>query len=176
MKPKTGLALLSLLLLLAGCSGAAGENPAPSESISPSGQPMEASSTEETGNRTVTLSTHFRWEDGTTLSRHSVRLSDGESSRDYSLNEEGQLQIADLSRTGTYGVSVLEDSREAGSMTLTLSVGSVIDAAADDDGVSHITLKEDTDTVSLDFILDENGRISCSLRLSASDGGGTGKV
>ncbi len=95
---------------------------------------------------------------------------------DYPLDEEGQLQIAGLPKVGAYTVSVLEDGKEAGAMALDLSVGSVIDAATDADGVGHVTLKEDTETVSLDFILDENGTLTCSLRLSASDGQGANEA
>lgn len=174
MKPKTSflLSLLSLLciLLFAGCAGTVGESPTPSGSLSPSAQTTPPPSPEETEGRTVTLSAQFRREDGTALSRQSVRLSDGENSMDYPLDEEGQLQITGLPKTGAYTVSVLEDDREAGTMTLNLSVGAVIDAATDADGAGHVTLKEDTDTVFLDFTLDGNGTLSCSLRLSADDG------
>jgi len=124
----------------------------------------------------VTLSARFRREDGMALSGQSIRLSDGENSMEYPLDEEGQLQITGLPKTGTYTVSVVEDDKEAGTMTLDLSVGSVIDAATDADGVGHVTLREDTDTVSLDFILDENGVLTCSLRLSASDGQGANEA
>ncbi len=180
MKPKTSfvLPLLSLLciLLFAGCAGTVGESPTPSGNLSPSAQTTPSPSPEETEGRTVTLSTQFRREDGTALSGQSVRLSDGENSMDYPLDEEGQLRIAGLPKTGAYTVSVLEDDREAGAMTLNLSVGAVIDAATDADGIGHVTLKEDTETVSLDFVLDESGTLTCSLRLSAHDGQKTNMV
>jgi len=124
----------------------------------------------------VTLSTQFRREDGTALSGQSIRLSDGENSIDYPLSEEGQLQITGLPKTGAYTVSVVEDGQETGTMTLDLSVGSVIDAVTDADGVGHVTLREDTDTVSLDLVLDEDGTLSCSLRLSAHDGQGANEA
>jgi len=123
----------------------------------------------------VALSIYFRRADGTPLTQ-SVRLSGGETAREYPLDEEGQLQITNLPKTGSYTVSVVEDGQEAGAMTLNLSVGAVIDAATDADGAGHVTLREDTDTVSLDLVLDEDGTLSCSLRLSAHDGQGANEV
>jgi len=148
----------------------------PSGSVPPSVQPTSSPSPEETEGQTVTLSTQFRREDGTALSGQSIRLSDGENSMDYPLNEEGQLQITGLPKTGAYTVSVVEDGQEAGTMTLDFSIGSVIDAVTDADGVGHVTLREDTDTVSLDLVLDADGTLSCSLRLSAHDGQGANEA
>ncbi len=176
MKPRTSLALFLLALfcslLFALCADTVEESPGASPSVRPTRSPA----TEANGGQTVALTACFRREDGTVLSRQSIRLSDGEKSRDYPLDEEGRLQIAGLPKVGTYTVSVLAGGKEAGTMTLDLSTGSVIDAATDADGVGHVTIREDTDTVSLDFILDENGALTCSLRLSADDGQGGNEV
>jgi len=173
MKPKTSFALflssLLCILLFAGCAGTVEESPAPTGDVSPSVQPTPSPPPEETEDQTVALSIYFRRADGTPLTQ-SVRLSDGETAREYPLDEEGRLQITGLPKTGTYTVSVLEDNEEAGAMTLDLSVGSVIDAATDADGVGHVILREDTDVVALDLVLDEEGTLTCSLRLSAHDG------
>lgn len=177
MKPKTTFTvfLLSLLciLLFSGCADTVEENPLPSED---SVQPTEDPSHEKPEGQTLTLHLYFLREDGTALGGQSVRLSDGENEMDYPLDEEGQLRITGLPRTGTYTVSVLEDNEEAGAIPLNLSVGSVIDAATDADGVGHVTLKEDTDAVSLEFRLDEQGTLSCTLRLSSNDGQGVSEV
>ncbi len=176
MKPKTSFAisLLSLLciLLFTGCAGTVEESPAPTGNVSPSVQPMVSPSPEETEGQTVALSIYFRRTDGTPLTQ-SVRLSDGETGRKYPLDEEGRLQITGIPKTGAYTVSVLEDNEEAGAITLNLSVGSVIDAATDADGIGHVILREDTEMVALDLVLDEDGTLTCSLRLSANDGQGT---
>jgi len=124
----------------------------------------------------VALSVHFRRADGTALSGQTVRVSDGENRMDYPLDEAGQLQIADLPRTGTYTIGVVEDGQAVGTMALELAVGSVIDAATDAEGVGHVTLREDTDTVSLDLVLDESGSLTCSLRLSDDDSRGASEV
>lgn len=182
MKPKASFALTLLpllcILLFTGCAGTVGESSTPSEGVSSSAQPAPSLSPEETetDSRTVTLSAQFRREDGTTLDQQSVRLSDGKNSMDYPLDEEGQLRIAGLPKTGSCTVSVVENGGEAGTMTLDFSIGSVIDAATDADGVGHVTLKGDTDTVCLDFILDKDGTLSCSLRLPADDSQGENEV
>jgi len=165
------ISLLSMLciLLFTGCAGTVEKSPMPSESVSPSARPAQPSAGEGAEGQSVTLSTYFRREDGTPLSGRSIRLSDGENSMDYPLDEEGQLQVTGFPKAGVYTVSVLEDDEETGTIALNFSVGSVIDAATNADGVGHVTVKEDTDTVSLDFILDKNGALTCSLRLSANE-------
>lgn len=176
MKPRTSLALFLLalfcILLFALYADTVEESPGASPCVQPTQSPV----TEANGGQTVALTACFRREDGTVLSGQSVRLSDGENSMDYSLDEEGRLQITGLPKTGNYTVSVLAGGKETGAMALNLSTGSVIDAATDADGVGHVTLKEDTETVSLDFVLDESGTLTCSLRLSANDGQGGDEV
>jgi len=166
------LSILPLLciLLFTGCAGTVEKNSKPSASVSPSVQPTGSPFPEEADGQTVTLSAHFRREDGTALSQQAIRLSDGEKSVDYTLDGEGQLQMTGIPKTGTYTVSVLEGNEETGAMALSLSVGAVIDAVTGADGVGHVTLKGDTDTVSLDFILDNDGTLTCSLHLSGNDG------
>ncbi len=169
MAPKRRFAVFLLpllcLLLFSGCTDTVEKTPPPSAESSASAQPSS-----KTEGQSVTLQTQFRRQDGTALAGQSIRLSDGANRMEYSLDEEGQLQIAGIPKTGTYTLSVLEGNEEAGAITVHLTVGSVIDAATDTAGEGHVTLKADTAAVSLEFILEEAGTLSCALRLSAEEG------
>lgn len=139
-----------LALLLCGCSATAG-TPAQSAEAS---QPA------------LTLTAAFQREDGTALTDDTVRFSLGGDSADYVPDEHGELVLSDLPRKGELTVTVLDrQTQPQGSITLSFSQGSVIDAAADGDGTGHITLKEDTEELALDFTLLDDGSLQCALRL-----------
>lgn len=144
--------LAVLLLILCGCADTVKETP----------------SSEET-NDGITLRCGFVKEDGTALSDSTVRFSAEEKSMDYPLDGEGKLTLFSLPREISLTVSVLDaQGEEQGAMELTLSQGSVIDAAADGEGKSHVCLKEDTEEVSLTFTLHDSGALDCALDLEES--------
>ena len=119
----------------------------------------------------LTLMAGFSKEDGIALGGNTVRLSSGESGRDYPLDGSGKLQITGLPRNGDLFLTVLDpQGQAAGKMTLSISEGAVIDATTGEDGIGHITLRRDTDVIALSFSLLEDGSLQCSLWLTQSDG------
>lgn len=139
-------ALLAVIVSLAfcGCSGESGE---------------AAVSGEE-----VAIAASFRQEGGGALHGDTVRFSYGENSAERPLDEDGKTKITGLPRTGDLKLTVLDRQAKArGAMTLSLSEGAVIDAATDDSGVGHVTLRRDMDEVALVFVLGDDGALRCSL-------------
>lgn len=131
-----------------------------------------AGSTDASG---LTMKAAFEEEDGTPLSNCTVRFSDGENSADYQADQDGALTISDLPTGGELTAAVLDGQEEPrGTVTLSFSRGAVIDAATDEDGVGHITVREDTDKISLIFVLTENGALQCTLWLAETASSGAG--
>lgn len=54
-------------------------------------------------------------------------------------------------------------------MALSFSEGAVTDATTGEDGVGHITVREDADEVALLFLADEDGALTCTLWLDQTD-------
>lgn len=148
-------ASLLFLLLFSGCAGGAEERAAPETSEALSGTTP-----------TVTVNARFQREDETPLPNGTVRISDGETSVDYSLDEEGTFQAPGLPANGSSTWSLLKETQEETSITVRFSTGAVIDAATNADGVGCVTVKEDTEEIALIFTLNEDGALSCSLQLS----------
>lgn len=115
----------------------------------------------------LTMKAALEEEDGTPLSDCTVRFSDGKKSADYQADQDGALTVSGLPGEGELTVTVL-DSREEprGTVTLSFSRGTVIDAVTDENAVGHITLKEDTREIALRFTLYDDGALGCALRLS----------
>ena len=121
----------------------------------------------------LTLMAEFSREDGITLGNNTVRLSSGESGTDYPLDGNGKLQITGLPRNGDLLLTVLDPQGQAvGRITLSISEGAVIDATTSEDGTGHITLRRDTDIISISFSLLDDGSLQCSLWLTQFDGHG----
>lgn len=108
----------------------------------------------------------FSGEDGLPLGRDTVHLSAGGTGADYPLDNEGRVQVTGLPRSGELLLTLFDPQQEVqGTMMLSLDQGSVIDATTGEDGVGHITIREDTDEVALLFVLMENGALQCTLWL-----------
>jgi len=115
----------------------------------------------------VALSASFQQEDGTGLCGSTVRFSFGGKLEDYFLDDNGEVSVSGLPRSGELSLAVLDRQEQVqGGMMLSLSEGAVIDATTDDGGVGHITLRKDTDEVKLLFVLKDDGSLLCSLRLA----------
>ncbi|WP_300691084.1 hypothetical protein [uncultured Oscillibacter sp.] len=137
-----------LLLALYGCQGPPKTKARPSSRAEP----------------TVAISAAFRWEDGSILSDSSVSFSNEEA--DHRL-DGGTVRVAGLPREGLLTLTVLDERRRPqGSSVLSFSQGAVIDVAAGGDGRQYITLKADTEEISLDFTLCRDGTLLCGLRLT----------
>lgn len=163
------LPALACVLLLSGCAGTVRESVSPVPAVTPevtsTPRPIGGSAEEPVG--TLTLAAKFQREDGTLLLYETVRIFDGDNSTDYLLDGGGALRLSGLSNSGEFGLSILDQQgQEAVAMSLVFTTGAVIDAMTDGDGVGHISLKEDTDEVALDFTWNDDGTLICSLHLS----------
>lgn len=117
--------------------------------------------------RDLTITAVFEQENGTPLSERTIRFSDGENSVDCHSDQDGSLTISGLPSEGELSVAVLDgQGASQGTLTLSFSRGAVIDAVTDEDCVGHITLKEDTREITLNFTLRDSGSLECQLRLS----------
>lgn len=144
-------AALGLLLALCGCIGS------------------ENSTDGEAGRNELSVAASFHCEDGTSLRGGNVRLVYGEVSTEHPLDDAGQTSIAGLPRAGELLLTVLDrQEQRQGTMTLAFSEGAVIDAVTDENGVGHITARQDTNEIALLFILRDDGSLLCTLRLSQS--------
>ena len=115
----------------------------------------------------LTMKAAFEREDGTPLSRCTVRFSDGENSADYQSDQNGTLTLSGLPGEGELVVTVLDGQEEPrGTVTLSFSQGAVIDAVTDENSVGHVTLKEDTREIALRFTLYDDNTLECKLQLS----------
>lgn len=123
----------------------------------------------EAGQTAVTITAAFQHEDGTALAGGAIRFSDKENSADYALDENGTLVLSGLPMEGELTVTVLDQQAQAqAEITLSFSQGSVIDVVTGEDGIGHVTLKEDTEELALNFILYDDNSMRCSLRLAQS--------
>jgi len=139
---------VALLLVLYGCSNAIEETPS------------ESAGTE------LTITASFQREDGSTLCDSKARFSFEETSVERLLDGGEESKISGLPRSGDMTLIILDRQEyEQGSMVLSVSEGAVIDAATDEDGVGHITLRRDTKEVALLFTLRDDGSLLCALQL-----------
>jgi len=138
---------VTVFLVLYGCSNAIEETP------------TEAAENE------LTIAASFLREDGSVLGDSKARFSFGETSVEHPL-DGGELKISGLPRSGDMTLTVLDRQEyEQGAMALSVSERAVIDAATDESGVGHITLRGDTEEVALLFTLRDDGSLVCALRL-----------
>lgn len=140
-----GAALLSLLLL-SGCSAAP-----------PREQPDS-----------LCVSARFQAESGDALQGGAAQFSGEESS--HPLDSGGEIRASGLPRSGELLMTLFDQRQEVrGVITLFFGQGAVIDATTDEDGVGHITVRDDTEEVALLFTLTEDGGLTCALRLPRAD-------
>lgn len=144
-------------LALCGCSGGSGDRPA---------QGAQA----EGG---VDITACFRREGGDGLLEGAVRLTAGGEQARYPLEGGGELALTGLPRNGEVELAVLDPQDQIlGTVLLSIAEGAVIDAATDETGSVHITLKEDTAEIALLFVLQSDGALSCALQLTQMGQGG----
>lgn len=69
----------------------------------------------------------------------------------------------------TLEVTVLDkESGPLGTITISFSEGTVIDASTDQEGAGYVVVKEDTEAVDLLFVLCDDGSIQCDLDLGGT--------
>lgn len=138
-----------LLLLLSGCAGMGTALPA------------------ETGEEGLSVAALFLTEKGDALHGSSVCFSREASSNYCQVDDAGIASISGLPRSGELLLTLFDPQQEIqGVMTLFFDQGAVIDATTSQDGVGHITVREDTEEVALLFVLTENGTLKCTLWLA----------
>lgn len=145
---KIGVVLL-LSLLLSGCAGIGAAQPV------------------ETGGEDLSVAALFQTESGDTLQGSAVCFST-ETSSDYcQVAHDGTASVSGLPRSGELLLTLLDPQQEVqGAMTLFLDQGAVIDATTGEDGIGHITVREDTSEVALVFVLAEDRTLRCALWLA----------
>ena len=158
---RTAFVLLFTFLLLfsGGCADTV------EEKTSPSSSPPPASSG-GAGEGGLAILASFQREDGSPLTGRSIRLSAGGESAEYPLDDRGELRVSGLPRKMTLEVTVLDgEAGPQGAITISFSEGTVIDASTDTEGAGYVVVKEDTEAVSLLFVLCDDGSIQCDLDL-----------
>ena len=159
---RTAYVLLFTFLLL--FSGGCTDTVEADHSSSSSAPPLASSG--DTGEGSLNILASFQREDGSPLTEQSIRLSAGDKSAEYPLDEWGELRVSGLPRKMTLEVTVLDkESGPRGTITISFSEGTVIDASTDQEGAGYVVVKEDTEAVDLLFVLCDDGSIQCDLDL-----------
>lgn len=144
---KAGIALL-LLLLLSGCAS------------------MGAAPPEKTEEDELSIAALFQTENGDTLNGSAACFTTEADSEHCQVDSEGVASVSGLPRSGELLLTLFDPQQEVqGAMTLSFDQGAVIDATTGQDGVGHITVRNDTSEVALIFILTEDGTLQCTLWL-----------
>lgn len=128
---RTAYVLLFTFLLL--FSGGCTDTVEADHSSSSSAPPLASSG--DTGEGSLNILASFQREDGSPLTEQSIRLSAGDKSAEYPLDEWGELRVSGLPRKMTLEVTVLDkESGPLGTITISFSEGTVIDASTDQEG------------------------------------------
>jgi len=144
---KVGIALL-LLLLLSGCAS------------------MSAAPPEKTEEDELSIAALFQTENGDTLNGSAACFTTEANSGHCQVDSEGVASVSGLPRSGELLLTLFDPQQEVqGAMTLSFDQGAVIDATTGQDGVGHITVRNDTSEVALIFILTGDGTLQCALWL-----------
>ena len=148
---KMGAALL-LLLLLSGCAG------------------IDAAPRGKEGEEELSIAAVFQTESGNALHGSASYFSAETSSDHYQVDSDGTASIPGLPRNGELVLALFDQQQEVqGAITLSFSE----DAMTDEDGVGHITVRNDTNEVALIFVLTEDGALRCTLWLARTAPAGT---
>ena len=141
---KVGIALL-LLLLLSGCAS------------------IDTASPEKTEEDALSIAALFQTENGDTLNGSAACFTTEADSDHCQVDSEGVVSVSGLPRSGELLLTLFDPQQ--GAMKLSFDQGAVIDATTGQDGVGHITVRNDTREVALIFILTEDGTLQCTLWL-----------
>lgn len=128
---------------------------------------MGAAPSEQTDTDGLCLAALFQTESGDVLHDSAVCFATQAASDCYQVNREGKVTISGLPRNGELLLTLFDRQEEIqGTMTLFFDQGAVIDAMTDEDGVGHITVRDDTSEMALIFILTEDNTLRCKLWLT----------
>lgn len=141
--------VLLLLLILSGCADAGALSPEPAAEDA------------------LSVSALFQAENGEALQDGAAQFSAGDSGGVHPLDSSGVVSVSGLPRSGELLLTLFDRRQEVrGTMTLSFTQGAVIDAMTGEDGVGHVTVRDDTREVGLLFRLTEDGALQCTLWLA----------
>lgn len=125
----------------------------------------------ETAEGDLAIAAQFQTESGDAFRGGAARFSAGTAEACCQVGRDGTASVSGLPRSGELRLILFDQQKEVrGSMTLSLGRGAVTDAMTGEDGVGHITVREDAREVALRFILQEDGGMRCALYLASSGG------
>ena len=166
---------MALMLTMAACSSSQETEETASPSPDPTNTPVQeetespadtAEPEDETA-ATLTMTASFQDEAGASLADTTIRFTAGDNEAEYLTAEDGTLTVASLPAQGTVEVTVLDlDGEVSGTAALEISEGSVTDVTDGEDGTAAVTLLSGTDQIALNFVLMDDGTLTCALDLS----------
>lgn len=140
---------LLLLLLLSGCAS------------------MGAAPSEGEDEDEFSITALFQTENGDALHGSAAYFSTEANSNYCQVDSDGVVSVFGLPRNGELLLTLFDQQQKVqGAMTLSFDQGAVIDAMTSEDGVGHITVRNDTREVALIFVLTEDGTLQCALWLA----------
>lgn len=162
---------MALLLTMAACSSEQEPEETASPSPDPTNTPVQEEVTESPADTaepeaTLTMTASFQDEAGAALADTTIRFTAGDTEAEYLTAEDGTLTVASLPAQGTLEVAVLDlDGETTGTAALEFSQGSVTDVTEGEDGTAAVTLLSGTDEIALNFVLMDDGTLTCALDL-----------
>ena len=166
---------MALMLTMAACSSEQETEETASPSPDPTNTPVQeetespadtAEPEDETA-ATLTMTASFQDEAEAALADTTIRFTAGDTEAECLTAKDGTLTVASLPAQGAVEVAVLDmDGEVTGTATLEFSEGSVTDVTEQEDGTAAVTLLSGTDQIALNFVLMDDGTLTCALDLS----------
>ena len=108
------------------------------------------------------LTTVFRYENGMAIRRGSVRIRCRQTEQSAALNDRGEASSFQVPKDNEATLILTgSDGRE-----ICRIAAAVTDASTDENGVGHISVKAETEQLTLLLTLDESDRLHCGLYLN----------
>lgn len=113
------------------------------------------------------LTTVFRYENGMAIRRGSVRIRCQQTEQSAALNDRGEASSFQVPKDNEATLILAgSDGREISRIALHFTAAAVTDASTDENGVGHISVKAETEQLTLLLTLDESDRLHCGLYLN----------
>ena len=113
------------------------------------------------------LTTVFRYENGMAIRRGSVRIRCRQTEQSAALNDRGETSSFQVPKDNEATLILAgSDGREISRIALHFTAAAVTDASTDENGVGHISVKTETEQLTLLLTLDESDRLHCGLYLN----------
>lgn len=113
------------------------------------------------------LTTVFRYENGMAIRRGSVRIRCRQTEQSAALNDCGEASPFQVPKDNEATLILTgSDGREISRIALHFTAAAVTDASTDENSVGHISVKAETEQLTLLLTLDESDRLHCGLYLN----------